>query len=280
MTGILSRRWRAFLGHPGAVLGLVMLACLLTAGALGTTLAPHDPTESYAAHRLSPPTGDFPCGTDSLGRDVLSRVIAGARVSLLIALSAVGMAALVGIPLGGIAGYAGGRLDTLFMRLMDMLLAMPSIVLALTIAAALGRGLQNVIVAVALTEVPRFARQMRASVLELKEREFVVASRALGAGFFSVLFLRILPNAAAPLIVIATLGLGGAVLEAAGLGFLGLGAEPGTPEWGTMLADERNYLRTYPWTALYPGLAIAATVLAFNLLGDGIREALDPRLRA
>jgi ABC-type dipeptide/oligopeptide/nickel transport system permease subunit len=165
------------------------------------------------------------------------------------------------------------------MRLVDVLLALPSIVLALTISAMLGRGVSNVVIAVGIAEIPRFARQMRASVLALKEQEFVQASRALGAGPLRILFGRILPNALAPLVVVATLGLGAAVLEAAGLGFLGLGAEPGTPEWGTMLSDNRDYLRDSPWISFYPGLAIALTVFGFNLLGDGIREAVDPRLR-
>jgi peptide/nickel transport system permease protein len=273
-----SRRLRLFARSPAGLAGAAVVLALLAAAIAGPAVAPHDPNKSYGEHALTPESAEFPCGTDAVGKDVWSRVLHGARVSVVIALGAVGLAVLVGVPLGGAAGYAGGRLDALLMRVTDAFLALPSIVIALTIAALLGRGLHNVIVAVAVAEWPRFARQMRAAVLELKGREFVLASQALGAGPLRILFGRILPNAAAPLLVIGTLGLGTAVLEAAGLGFLGLGAEPGTPEWGTMLADNINYLRGYPWIALYPGLAIALTVLGFNLLGDGLREALDPRL--
>lgn len=273
----LSRRARAFLHDPLSLVGLALVAVLVIAALAAPALAPHDPQRGHDARALEPPSREFRLGTDSLGRDVLSRVIHGARVSLVIALGSVGLAAAAGVPLGGIAGYAGGRWDALLMRLTDVLLALPSIVLALTISAGLGRGIGNVILAVGIAEAPLFARQMRAAVLELRERDFVTASRALGAGPARILFARILPNAFAPLVVIATLGLGEAVLAAAGLGFLGLGAEPGTPEWGTMLSDNVDYLRGYPWISLYPGLAIALTVLGYNLVGDGIRRALDPK---
>jgi len=273
----LSRRTRALARDPLTIAGLLLLAAVLAAALAAPLLAPRDPHRGSETHALTPPSPDFRLGTDALGRDIFSRVIYGARVSLVIALGSIGLAAAAGVPLGGVAGYAGGRTDAVLMRLVDVLLALPSIVLALTISAALGRGLGNVILAVGVAEIPIFARQMRAAVLELRERDFVLASRALGAGPARILFLRILPNAFAPLVVIATLGLGEAVLSAAGLGFLGLGAEPGTPEWGTMLSDNVDYLREYPWISLYPGLAIALTVLGFNLVGDGVRRALDPR---
>jgi peptide/nickel transport system permease protein len=274
----LSRKARIFLTSPKGLTGLFLVVLLVGCAVLGPTLAPHDPNVGYTEHALSAPGGDFLMGTDSLGKGIFSQVLHGARISCVIALGAVSLAALLGVPLGGVAGYFGGRVDTVLMRVVDVLLALPSIVLALTISAILGRGIFNVILAVAIAESPKFARQMRAAVLEIKEREFVLASRALGASPWVILFRRILPNAAAPLIVIATLGLGTAVLDAAGLGFLGLGAEPGTPEWGTMLADNRDYLRDYAWIAFYPGLSIALTVLGFNLMGDAAREALDPKL--
>jgi peptide/nickel transport system permease protein len=257
---------------------VVLVGSLAVGAILAPVASPHDPHATNAAHALEAPSVDFPLGTDALGQDIASRVLFGARVSLIIALGAVGLACLLGVPLGAVAGYVGGRLDAVLMRLVDMLMALPSIVLALTITAMLGRGIVNVIIAVGIAESPRFARQMRAAVLELKARDFVLASRALGAGPVRVLLTHVLPGALPPLIVIATLGLGTAVLDAAGLGFLGLGAEPGTPEWGTMLSDNVDYLRDYVWICLYPGLAIALTVLGFNLLGDGVREALDPRL--
>jgi peptide/nickel transport system permease protein len=274
-----SRRLRAFFRDPLVALGAAILLALLVAAAAAPALAPRAPGQSFHERALEAPSRDFRLGTDALGRDVLSRVIYGARVSVLIAAGSIALAALAGVPLGAVAGYAGGALDAVIMRLAEVFLALPSIVLALTIAAALGRGVGNVILAVGIAEAPIFARQARAAVLELREREFVLASRALGAGPLRVLFFRILPNAFAPLVVIATLGLGEAVLSAAGLGFLGLGAEPGTPEWGTMLSDNVDYLRDYPWISLWPGLAIAVTVLGFNLVGDGVRKALDPRAR-
>jgi peptide/nickel transport system permease protein len=280
----LSRRARALASSPPALAGAAIVIALVAAAAAAPLFAPHDPARMFdtydpatGASTPIPPGSRFTLGTDALGRDVLSRVIYGARVSVVIALASIGLAATAGVPLGGIAGYAGGWLDAALMRATDVLLALPSIVLALTISAALGRGVFNVILAVAIAQAPVFARQMRAAVLELRDRDFVVASRALGAGPGRVLFRRILPNALGPLLVIATLGLGEAVLEAAGLGFLGLGAEPGTPEWGTMLSDNVDYLRGFPWIALYPGLAIALVVLGFNLLGDGLRKAFDPR---
>lgn len=259
------------------MMGLLLVGALVLAAVAAPELAPHDPHLSRPAHALAPPGGSFPLGTDALGQDIASRVLWGARVSIAIALGAVAVAALVGVPVGAVAGWVGGWLEGLLMRLVDVMMALPSIVLALTITAVLGRGIDNVILAVGLAEAPRFARQMRAAVLELKARDFVLASRALGAGALRLVVLHVLPGALPPLIVIATLGLGTAVLDAAGLGFLGLGAEPGTPEWGTMLSDNVDYLRDYPWICLYPGLAIALSVLGFNLLGDGVQKALDPR---
>jgi ABC-type dipeptide/oligopeptide/nickel transport system permease subunit len=217
-------------------------------------------------------------GIDGNFRDQFSRVIYGTRVSLFIGISTIGMAVVVGSLIGAISGYLGGWADNVIMRFMDVILAFPSFLLAIFIITVLGRGLQNALYAIAVVNIPVFARLMRSSVLSLKEQEFVDASRALGASPARLLFVRILPNAAPTLIVQATLSIAAAILEAAALSFLGLGAQPPTPEWGTMLGTERNQVFTSPHLVFFPGIAIMITVLAFNLLGDGIRDALDPRL--
>jgi ABC-type dipeptide/oligopeptide/nickel transport system permease subunit len=273
-----TRRLRAFARNRAALVGLVFVL-LLCGGAVGAPLvATHSPSALADREARQPPSGRHWFGTDNVGRDVYSNVVYGARISLPIGLISVAIAASLGILVGGISGWKGGVWDTLLMAGIDVLLAFPSILLALLIVTMLGRGTWKVMVAVGISEVPRFARQMRAEVLALKEREFVLASRALGTRPMTILFGRILPNALGPLIVLATLGIATAVLEAAGLGFLGLGAEPSSPEWGTMLADNRDYLTTSWWLAVFPGLAISTTVLAFNLLGDGVRDAYDPRI--
>jgi len=217
-------------------------------------------------------------GIDGNVRDQFSRIIYGTRVSLFIGLTTISFAIIIGTTLGAIAGYAGGWADNIIMRLMDVLMAFPSLLLAIAIVNVLGRGLQNALLAIAIVNVPTYARVMRASVLSIKQNEFVEASRALGGGPVWILFRRILPNSLSPLIVQGTLGIAGAVLEAAALSFLGLGAQPPTPEWGAMLGSERNQVFSAPHLVFYPGLAIMITVLAFNLLGDGLRDALDPRL--
>jgi ABC-type dipeptide/oligopeptide/nickel transport system permease subunit len=217
-------------------------------------------------------------GIDGNVRDTFSRVVHGARLSLLVGISAVTFAIVTGTILGSIAGYAGGRTDNVIMRLMDVLLAFPSLLLAIAIIMVLGRGLQNALLAIAIVSIPVYARVVRASVLSLRETEYVEASRALGASHFSILFRRILPNALPPLIVTGTLGIATAILDAAALSFIGLGAQPPTPEWGTMLGSERNQVFTSPHLVFFPGIAIMLTVLGFNLLGDGLRDALDPRL--
>lgn len=285
-----NRKLRLFMGNKGAVLGLVIIALVTVAAVFPSLIASHDPHEIYDT-RSDPegflergvsvsqaPTSTHLMGTDNLGRDVYSSIIYGARVSLRIGFIAVAISALFGVFIGSLAGYQGGWVDTLLMRSMDVMLSFPSILLALMIVTMLGRGVEQVMIAVGVAGVPRFARQMRAEVLSLRDREFVIASRALGAGPFRLLFIHILPNALGPLTVLASLGVATAVLEAAGLGFLGLGAPAATPEWGTMLADNRDDLRQFPWLAIFPGLAIALTVLGFNLVGDGVRDAFDPNM--
>jgi peptide/nickel transport system permease protein len=271
------RRLHAFAKNRAALIGTVWALVLVLSAVFAPLVSTHDPRALQDREQKAPPSRSHWFGTDNVGRDIYSNVVHGGRISLPIGLVSVGIAASLGILVGGIAGWKGGLWDGLLMRAIDVLLAFPSILLALFIVTMLGRGTWKVMVAVGISEIPRFARQMRAEVLSLKEREFVLASRALGAPDWLILFGRILPNALGPLIVIGTLGIATAVLEAAGLGFLGLGAEPSTPEWGTMLADNRDYLGECWWMAVFPGLAIATTVLAFNLVGDGIRDAYDPR---
>jgi ABC-type dipeptide/oligopeptide/nickel transport system permease subunit len=218
-------------------------------------------------------------GTDGNVRDVFSRIVYGTRISLFIGFSTVGFAIIVGTLLGAIGGYLGGWVDNLIMRLMDVLLAFPSLLLAIAIVTVMSRGLQSALMAIAIVSIPRYARVIRGSVLAIKEQEYVSASRALGGGHAHILFRRILPNAIPPLIVQGTLGVANAILSAAALSFLGLGAQPPTPEWGTMLGSERNQVFTAPHLVFFPGLAIMLTVLSFNLLGDGLRDAIDPRLK-
>lgn len=283
---------RRIFRQRSAILGLTILAILVFVAIFAAVIAPYDPeavligvepVKRRAApciHLLGCPQ-DQPqhiMGIDGNVRDQFSRVIFGTRISLFIGFSTVGFAIILGTLLGSVAGYFGGWLDNLIMRFMDVLLAFPSLLLAIAIVSVLGRGLQNALLAIAIVTIPVYARVVRASVLSVKEQEYVAASQALGANDAQILFVRILPNAIPPLIVQGTLGIATAILEAAALSFLGLGAQPPTPEWGTMLGSERNQVFTAPHLVFYPGLAIMTTVLSFNLLGDGLRDALDPRL--
>ncbi len=285
--------WRRLLRQRSAQVGGLILLLLVLTAIFAPVIAPYDPLEvligkedvrkreAPCIHLLGCPP-DKPqhiMGIDGNFRDVFSRVIYGTRVSLFVGFTTVTFAIIAGTLLGAISGYAGGWVDNVIMRLMDVLMAFPSLLLAIAIVAVLGRGLQNALLAIAIVSTPVYARVVRASVLSLKEREFVQASRALGAGHAHILLRRILPNALPPLIVQATLGVATAILDAAALSFLGLGAQPPTPEWGTMLGTERNQVFTAPHLVFFPGLAIMITVLAFNLLGDGLRDALDPRLK-
>ncbi|MHC5036112.1 MAG: ABC transporter permease [Planctomycetota bacterium] len=283
------RRLRAFLRKRSAIVGFTIIvgaALLALSAPLLAKIASHPPQAQYRTAQFLAPgahaegvPGRFWLGSDDLGQDVLVRFAYGARKSLLIGLWSVLLALLVGVPGGLLCGYFGGWTDFLGMRLVDIMLAFPSILLAIVVMAALGGkpDERNVVIAVGLVNVPVFARQVRASVLSIKELDYVTANRALGAGHLRLMFRTILPNTLAPIIVLATLGLGTAMLSAAGLSFLGLGVEPGTPEWGAMLTKARDFMRRAPWAVLVPGLAITFTVLGFNLLGDGLRDALDPK---
>lgn len=266
------------LRNTSAALGCVIVAFFLLTAALADVIGRHEPlAQKYA--QLERPTSPHWLGTDDLGRDVWARVCHGARVSLQIGVISVLLSALVGVPIGCVAGYVGNRVDAVLMRLMDVLLAFPGILLALAIVAFLGSSLGNLMIAIAIVNVPTYARQVRASVLVQRELDYVAASRALGAGHARVLFRHILPNCLGPILVLSTLGIGTAILEAAGLGFVGLGLEEGRPEWGMMLAESRQHFLRAPWVVLGPGAAITVTVLGFNLFGDGLRDLLDPRAR-
>jgi peptide/nickel transport system permease protein len=263
----------------GAIVGLVILGGLALMALGAPWLSPRDPIRTAARDALQPPGARFVLGSDQFGRDVASRVLHGARVSLTVGLISVSIAVAMGAPLGLVSGYYGGRLDGLIMRVMDVLLAFPGILLALAIVSVLTTGLTNVMIAVGLSAVPTYARLVRASVLSARENLYVEAARALGGRDLGILTRYILPNVVAPLIVTATLGLGTAILSAAALGFLGLGSQPPQPEWGRMLSEGRDYLREAWWISTFPGLGIMLTVLAMNLLGDGLRDVLDPRLQ-
>ncbi|MGH2521535.1 MAG: ABC transporter permease [Anaerolineales bacterium] len=273
-------------------MGMVILSALSLIAIFAPLIAPYEPDEvligKEAVRRRDAPCihllgcpADQPqhiLGIDGNVRDFFSRIVYGARLSLIIGLTTVTFAIVVGTTLGAVAGYAGGWPDNIIMRLMDVLLAFPQLILAIAIVTMLGPGLQNALIAISIVSIPAYARVVRASVLSIKELDFVAASRALGASSFRILFFRVLPNALTPLIVQGTLGIASAILDAAALSFIGLGAQPPTPEWGSMLGAERNQVFTAPHLVFFPGIAIMLTVLSFNLLGDGLRDALDPRL--
>jgi len=242
-------------------------------------LAPHSPLAQLLERRLGPPQPGYPLGLDQLGRDILSRVLFGARLSLLIGLVVVTVAGLLGTTVGVVAGFAGGRIDNVLMRITDVFFAFPSLILAMAIAAALGPSLINTMVAIAVVTWPVYARLSRAQTLVLRRQEFIEAARALGASDARVIARHILPNALSPLIVQASFNMGEAILIAAGLSFIGFGAQPPTPEWGVMISEGRDYITTQWWVPTFPGLAILLAVTGFNLVGDGLRDLLDPRLR-
>jgi peptide/nickel transport system permease protein len=265
--------------HRGALVGLAILATLAVLAVAAPWLSARDPIRTAPREALQPPGARFVLGSDQFGRDVASRVLHGARVSLLVGVISVSIAVGLGAPIGLVSGYYGGRLDALIMRVMDVMLAFPGILLALAIVSVLSPGLGNVMIAVGLSAVPGYARLVRATVLSAREHLYVEAARALGGRDGAILVRDILPNVVAPLIVTATLGLGGAILSAAALSFLGLGSQPPQPEWGRMLSEGRDYLREAWWISTFPGLGILLTVLAMNLVGDGLRDVLDPRLK-
>ncbi|WP_306029110.1 ABC transporter permease subunit [Stappia sp. MMSF_3263] len=282
---MLAEFWFYFSQNRGAVIGLVVFVTLVIVALAAPLIAPHDPDLQYRDSFLTPPVWQdggkaaFLLGTDAVGRDILSRLIYGARFSLFIGLVVVTIALSGGIVLGLVAGYLRGWVDTVIMRIMDVILAFPSLLLALVLVAVLGPGLVNAMIAIALVLQPHFVRLTRAAVLSERSRDYVVAARLAGAGNIRLMFRTILPNCLAPLIVQATLSFSSAILDAAALGFLGMGAQPPTPEWGTMLAEAREFILRAWWVVTFPGLAILVTVLAINLVGDGLRDALDPKLK-
>lgn len=291
-NSLLFLTFRRLFRQRNAQVGMLILGFLVLVAIFAPALAPYDPDQSLIGvesidKRAGPCIHLLGCsadqpehymGVDGNVRDQYSRIIYGTRVSLFIGFSTIGLAVIFGTIIGAVSGYAGGWVDNIIMRIMDVILAFPSFLLAIAIITVLGRGLQNALYAIAIVNVPVFARLVRSSVISLKELDFVTASRSLGASPLRILFIRILPNAIPTLIVQATLSIGGAILEAAALSFLGLGAQPPLAEWGTMLGTERNQVFTSPHLVFFPGIAIMVTVLAFNLLGDGFRDAMDPRL--
>ncbi len=264
---------------PLAMFGLVVLLLLIFVAVFADQLAPYPYQKQNLSHMFETPSKQFLLGTDEFGRDILSRLIYGARISLQVGMIAVGIALIVGGMLGAVAGYYGRWVDNGIMRVMDVLLSIPQTLLAIAIAAALGPGLFNLMIAVGISAVPKYARIVRGSVLSLREMEFVEAARAVGSSDLRIILKHIIPNSMAPIIVQSTLGVASAILNAAGLSFIGLGIQPPYPEWGAMLSGGRQYIRDYPHLTLYPGLAIMITILALNFLGDGLRDALDPKLK-
>jgi dipeptide transport system permease protein len=277
--------WMAFSANRGAVMGLAVVIVLLLLALFAPWVAPHAPDLTNPAAFLKPPAWQaggawqYPLGTDAIGRDILSRLIWGARLSLSIGVAVVLISVAVGIALGLVAGFARGIAEITIMRLMDIILTLPSLLLAIVIVAILGPGLVNAMLAVAIVVLPHYVRITRAAVIGELSKDYVTAARVSGAGTLRLMFSEVLPNCAAPLIVQASLGVSTAILDAAALGFLGLGAQPPSPEWGTMLADAREFVLRAWWVVTFPGLMILAAVLAFNLLGDGLRDALDPKLK-
>ena len=275
----LQLAWRIYARGRGGVAGLGLVGLLLAAAALAPLLAPHDPLAQVRDALLQPPGWPYVLGTDDVGRDVLARLLFGARLSLAVGVIVVSLALVLGVLLGLVAGFSDGLLDAAVMRLMDVMLALPTLLLAVAIVAVLGPGLPHAMLAVAVVQLPAFVRLTRGAVRVERSREYVAATRMAGAGHGRLMFLTVLPNCLAPLIVQASLSFSTAILDTAALGFLGLGAQPPTPEWGTMLADALQFVQSAWWVVTFPGLAILLAVLGFNLLGDGLRDALDPRLR-
>src|SRR5438552_10432880 len=283
--GPLREFWNAYAQSRGALIGLALIVLLILLAIFADVVSPHPPNEQYREFTLTPPAWDaggntrFLLGTDPVGRDMLSRLIHGTRLSLLIGLISVAISLSAGTILGMIAGYVRGLTETVIMRLMDVMLSLPSLLLAIAVVAILGPGLINAMYAIAIVLLPHYVRLARAAVIAEAGREYVASSRIAGAGPLRLMFNTILPNCTAPLIVQATLGFSSAILDAAALGFLGLGAQPPTPEWGSMLAGALEFIQRASWVVTFPGLAILITVLAFNLMGDGLRDALDPKLK-
>jgi len=278
-TSLWRDAMRRLLRNKLAVAGMIILGVFLICAFFAPLVSPYDPTAQELTLRRQPPSPTHVFGLDDLGRDILSRIIYGSRLSLRVGVLSVIFAIVIGTLLGAVSGYWGGWADNMIMRLMDIMLAFPALLLAIAIVAILGPGLLNMLIAIGIVSIPNYARLVRAQVLSVKEQDYVLAARAIGVTPIRMLFRSILPNCITPIIVQGTLGIATAILDAAGLSFLGLGAQPPTPEWGAMLGEGRFSLFTAPHIIVFPGIAIMLTVLGFNLLGDGLRDALDPRLR-
>jgi peptide/nickel transport system permease protein len=274
-----AEMWRRLKRNKMAMFGLSVIILIIVTAIFANFLAPYSYREQNLDRINFKPNSQNILGTDDLGRDILSRIIYGARISLQVGFVAVSISIVIGGILGALAGFYGGKTDNIIMRLMDIFLAIPSILLAIAIVSAFGGGLLNVMIAVGISSIPTYARIVKASVISIKEQEFIEAARAVGATDLRIIFRHIIPNSLAPIIVQGTLGVAGAILAAAGLSFIGMGIQPPTPEWGAMLSNGRHIIRTSPHVATFPGLAIMLTIFALNLLGDGLRDALDPRLK-
>ena len=272
-----SLTWRRFAKSKGGLVGLVLILLLFAAAASAPWIAPHPPLAMDQKAIYSPPNLKYLLGTDELGRDILSRIIFGSRVIIMVCFSATLVASLVGIVLGVMAAYRGGVIDDLIMRFADVLLSFPAFLLAIALVAFLGANVLNIILVIALTRLPRYARLIRSSTLSVKQMEFVEAARAVGAGHLFIILRHLLPNCLGPIVVFSTLTLGDSILTISGLSFLGLGIQPPAADWGVMLARGKEYLLTAPWIAFFPGMAIFLTVMGFNLMGDSFRDALDPK---
>jgi ABC-type dipeptide/oligopeptide/nickel transport systems, permease components len=271
--------WKAFRKNKPAIVGAVIVLFFILMALFAGFIAPQGINDQNINIRLQPPSVHHWFGTDDFGRDILSRIVFGARLSLRVGFFAVVGSIIVGTLLGVVAGYFGKIVDTLISRFFDILLAFPSILLSIAIVSVLGPSLNNALIAIAIVNVPVFGRLVRSRVLSVKEEEYIMAARSIGMGNTRIIFNHILPNSFAPIIVQGTLNIATAILDAAGLGFLGMGAQPPQPEWGTMLSSSRQYITNAPWTVLFPGLAIILVVVGFNLMGDGLRDALDPRMK-
>lgn len=271
--------WRTYRKNKVALIGLGIVAFFILLAIFADFIAPYGFKETELANKHIPPSATHWLGTDEFGRDILSRIIYGARISLWVGFSAVSGSIIVGSFLGILAGYYGKWVDAIISRIFDILLAFPSILLAIAIVAMLGPSLQNALIAIAIINIPTFGRLLRSRVLSVKEEEYITAAKAIGMKDARILFHHVLPNSMAPIIVQGTLAIATAIIEAAALGFLGLGAQPPAPEWGKMLADSKDFIIQAPWTVFFPGISIMLTVLGFNLMGDGLRDALDPRMK-
>lgn len=277
--GLLSETWFRLKKNKLALLGFTVIMILIFTAIFANFIAPYNPNEQNFSSTLEGPSSEHIFGTDQFGRDIFSRIIYGSRISLQVGFFVVIFSALIGGFLGAVAGYFGGKFGNVIMRFMDILLSIPPILLAISIIAALGNSLPNLMIAVGISSIPRYTRIVRASVISIKNEEFVEAAKATGSSDLRIIFKHVIPNCLAPVIVQGTLGMGFAILTTAGLSFIGLGIQPPTPEWGSMLSGARNYIRGYPYMTIFPGLAIVVIIFGLNVLGDGLRDALDPKLK-